>query len=65
MHDNADIELKTRISATEHVAATYVAEAELRSMSNLARHAIREYLRKKIDLIPKDVRASLGQGWDA
>lgn len=61
---SADLEAKTRLTAEEFVAAQHVAEAELRSVSNLLRHALREYLRQRIGLIPRDVRASLGQGWD-
>lgn len=60
----ADLEMKTRLTAEETVAAQHVAEAELRSVSNLLRHALREYLRKRVELIPADVRARLGTGWD-
>jgi len=60
----SDIEMKTRVTAEEYVAAQQVAEAELRSMSNLQRHALREYLRQRIGLIQPDVRAALGTGWD-
>jgi hypothetical protein len=59
----AEIEMKTRVEAAELIAAQHVAEAELRSQSNLLRHALREYLRQRMDLIPADVRASLGTGW--
>lgn len=61
---SADIELKTRLEPAEYIAAQQVAEAELRSLSNLARHALREYLRQRVGLIQRDVRANLGQGWD-
>lgn len=61
---SADLEAKTRLTAEELVAAQIVAEAELRSFSNLLRHALREYMRKRIDLIPRDVRSGLGTGWD-
>lgn len=60
----SDIEMKTRVTAEEYVAAQQVAEAELRSLSNLQRHALREYLRQRVGLIQKDVRAALGTGWD-
>jgi hypothetical protein len=60
----AEIEAKTRLEAAEHVAMQCVAEAELRSSANLLRHALREYLRQRLDLIPRDVRAALGTGWD-
>lgn len=61
---SADIELKTRLEPAEYIAVQQVAEAELRSMSNLVRHAVREYLRQRIGLIAKDVRSTLGHGWD-
>lgn len=61
---SADLEAKTRLTAEETIAAQHVAEAELRSFSNLLRHALREYLRKRVELIPADVRTSLGTGWD-
>ena len=61
---SADIETKTRLTPEEFIAAQQVAEAELRSMSNLVRHALREYLRTRVGLIHRDVRATLGTGWD-
>ena len=60
----ADIEMKTRVEPAEYIAAQQVAEAELRSLSNLQRHALREYLRTRMALIEPSVRANLGTGWD-
>ena len=64
MKSVSDIEMKTRVTPEEYIAAQQVAEAELRSLSNLQRHALREYLRQRVGLIQPDVRANLGQGWD-
>ena len=60
----AEIELKVRVTAEEFLALEQVAEAELRTRSNLARHAIREYLRQRVTLISPEIRAALGTGWD-
>lgn len=59
----ADIEHKTRLTPEETIAAQQVAEAELRSLSNLLRHALREYLRQRSHLIAREVRSELGTGW--
>lgn len=58
----ADIELKVRLTPEEWVAVTHQAEAECRSHGNLARYAIKLYLRA---LSSKDesARAYLGQVW--
>lgn len=56
-----DIEVTStlRLPLAEHTIAKHVADAELRSLNNLYRVAIREYLRQRLHLAPKELRGTL------
>ena len=65
MHDPADFEAKTRLTAAEKLALEYSAKLETRSASNLQRHLIIQHLRSVLTQLPEDIRSALVQGWDA
>ena len=65
MHDNADFEAKTRLTAAEKLALEFAAKLETRSASNLQRHLVIQYLRSVLTQLPEDIRDALVQGWDS